>query len=78
MKRITKLALVASALTLNLCADTLPDLHIGVSSAKVLDKDFTEFNIGYGVNIYTQSHIFWGLSLDFRKYKKCRCFHIFW
>ena len=65
MKKITKLALVASALTLNLCADTLPDLHIGVSSAKVLDKDFTEFNIGYGVNIYTQSHIFWGLSLDF-------------
>ena len=65
MKKITKLALVASALTLNLYADTAPDLHIGVSSANVLDKDFTEFNIGYGVNVYTQSDIFWGLSIDF-------------
>lgn len=65
MKKITKLALVASAFTLNLYADTATDLHIGASSAKVLDKDFTEFNIGYGANVYTQSHIFLGMSLDF-------------
>ena len=65
MKRITRLAIVASALSLNVYANTLGDFHIGVSSAEVLDKSFTEFNIGYGANIYTQSDIFVGFALDF-------------
>lgn len=65
MKKITKLAILASVLTANLSADSIGDLHIGASSAKVLEKDFTEFNIGYGANVYTQSHIFLGMVLDF-------------
>lgn len=65
MKKITKIALVASALTLNLYAETVSDLHIGASNAEVLTKSFTEFNIGYGASVYTQSHIFLGMGLDF-------------
>ena len=64
MKKMTKLALVASALALNLSAETLPDFHMGISSAEVLDKSFTEVNMGYGANIYTQSNIFVGLAFD--------------
>lgn len=64
MKKITKLALVASTLALNLSAEKLPDFHVGISSAEVLNKSFTEINLGYGGNIYTQSNIFVGLSLD--------------
>lgn len=39
MKKLTKLAIATSALALNLSAQTVIDYHIGVSSAKVLDKD---------------------------------------
>lgn len=63
MKKITNLAIVVSALAINLSADT-SDFHIGASSAKVLEKDFTEFNIGYGANYYTKSNIYIGLALD--------------
>lgn len=35
MKKITKLAIVTSALSLNVYANTLADFHIGVSSAEV-------------------------------------------
>lgn len=64
MKKITKLAIVTSALTLNLSAQTVSDYHIGVSSAKVLDKDFVELNVGYGANFYTQSNIFFGIAIE--------------
>lgn len=65
MKKLTKLAIVTSALALNLSAQSVADYHIGVSSAKVLEKDFTEVNIGYGVNWYTQSDIYVGILLEF-------------
>jgi opacity protein-like surface antigen len=65
MKKLTKLAIVTSALALNLSAQNVIDYHIGVSSAKVLDKDFTELNIGYGFNIYTQNDFYVGLVLGF-------------
>lgn len=65
MKKLTKLAVVTSALALNLSAQNVVDYYIGVSSAKVLEKDFTEVNIGYGVNWYTQSDIYVGIILEF-------------
>jgi opacity protein-like surface antigen len=65
MKNLTKMALVASALTLNLfAADDTTDFHIGASSAEVLGQSYTEYNIGYGVDFYTQKSIYIGLSFD--------------
>lgn len=65
MKKLTNLLLVSSALALNLSAQNVTDYHIGVSSAKVLEKDFTEVNIGYGANWYTQSDIYVGIVIEF-------------
>lgn len=66
MKNLTKVALVVSALTLNLFAgDDTKDFHIGASSAEVLGQSYTEYNIGYGLDFYTQKSIFIGLSFDF-------------
>lgn len=65
MKKLTKFAIVTSALALNLSAQNVTDYHIGVSSAKILEKDFTEVNVGYGVNWYTQSDIYVGIVIEF-------------
>lgn len=66
MKNLTKVALVVCALTLNsFAADDTTDFHIGASSAEVLGQSFTEYNIGYGVDFYTQKNIYIGLSFDF-------------
>lgn len=64
MKKLTNLLLVSSALALNLSAQNVTDYHIGVSSAEVLNKTFTEVNLGYGVNWNTQSDIYVGIALD--------------
>lgn len=63
MKKITNLAIMVSALAMNLSADT-NDFHIGASSAKIFEKDYTEFNLGYGFNFNTQNNIHVGIAFD--------------
>ncbi|WP_418179150.1 outer membrane beta-barrel protein [Aliarcobacter lanthieri] len=64
MTKLTKLALASTILTSGLYAQNAKDVHIGVSTAKVQDESYTEFNIGYGLNAHFNSFLL-GTSLGF-------------
>ena len=67
MKKLVVGALTVSTLLLsNVSArETLMDIHlIGVSSTAA-EINAQEIGIGYGVSVYTDSGIFWGVSFDF-------------
>lgn len=67
MKKLVLGALTVSTLLLNNVSarETLMDIHLtGISSAAA-DIDATEIGIGYGVSVYLDNSIFWGVSFDF-------------
>jgi opacity protein-like surface antigen len=65
MKKIVSTLLVASAVASSIFAkEVVTDVHIGGASSKVLDKDSTEYNIGYGVTSYSDNNIYFGISFD--------------
>ena len=67
MKKLVLGALTVSTLLLNNVSakETLMDIHLTGVSSTATDIDATEIGIGYGVSIYTDNSIFWGLSFDF-------------
>ncbi len=67
MKKLVVGALTVSTLFLNdvSAKETLMDIHLTGISSTAADIDASEIGIGYGVSVYTDSSIFWGVSFDF-------------
>ena len=67
MKKLVLGALTVSTLLLNNVSarETLKDIHLTGISSTAADIDASEIGIGYGVSVYTDSSIFWGVSFDF-------------
>ncbi len=65
MKYLTKIFVSSVVMSSVSYAELVPDFHIGISNSKVLDKTYSEFNLGYGFNKYFDSNIVVGTSIDF-------------
>ena len=67
MKKVVLGALTVSTLLLNNVSakETLMDIHLIGASSTAADINASEIGIGYGVSVYTDSGIFWGVSFDF-------------
>ena len=67
MKKLVLGALTVSTLLLNnvSATETLKDIHLTGASSTAADINANEIGIGYGVSVYTDSGIFWGVSFDF-------------
>lgn len=67
MKKLALVAFSVSTLLLtNVSAkETLMDIHLVGISSTVANIDSKEIGIGYGVSLYLDNSIFWGLSFDF-------------
>ena len=65
MRNLKNTILSTVLLTTASNAQLVPDFHIGISNSKVLDKTYSEFNLGYGFNKYFDSNIVVGTSIDF-------------
>ena len=66
MKKLVVGALTVSTLLLNnvSAAETLKDIHLTGISSTAADIDANEIGIGYGVSVYLDNSIFWGVSFD--------------
>ena len=66
MKKLVVGALTVSTLLLNnvSASETLMDIHLTGISSTAADIDASEIGIGYGVSIYLDNSIFWGVSFD--------------
>ena len=67
MKKLVIGALTVSTLLLNNVSakETLMDIHLTGVSSTAAEIDATEIGIGYGVSVYLDNSIFWGVSFDF-------------
>ena len=67
MKKLALVAFSVSTLLLsNVSAkETLTDIHLVGISSTAANIDSKEIGIGYGVSLYLDNSIFWGLSFDF-------------
>ncbi|MDY3203849.1 MAG: outer membrane beta-barrel protein [Arcobacter sp.] len=67
MKKLALVAFSVSTLLLsNVSAkETLMDIHLVGISSTAANIDSKEIGIGYGVSLYLDNSIFWGLSFDF-------------
>lgn len=67
MKKLVVGALTVSTLFLNdvSASETLKDIHLMGISSTAADIDANEIGIGYGVSVYSDNSIFWGVSFDF-------------
>lgn len=67
MKKLLVGALTVSTLFLNdvSARETLMDIHLTGISSTAAEINAQEIGIGYGVSVYTDSGIFWGVSFDF-------------
>ena len=67
MKKLVLGALTVSTLLLNdvSARETLMDIHLTGISSTAADIDASEIGIGYGVSVYLDNSIFWGVSFDF-------------
>ncbi len=67
MKKLVVGALTVSTLVLNNLSakETLMDIHLTGISSTATDIDANEIGIGYGVSVYLDNSIFWGVSFDF-------------
>ena len=67
MKKLVVGALTVSTLLLNNVSakETLMDIHLTGASSTATDINASEIGIGYGVSVYLDNSIFWGVSLDF-------------
>lgn len=67
MKKLILGTLTVSTLLLNnvSASETLMDIHLTGVSSTAANIDASEIGIGYGVSMYTDKSIFWGLSFDF-------------
>ena len=67
MKRLVLGALTVSTLLLNNVSakETLTDIHLTGISSTGADINATEIGIGYGISVYLDNSIFWGVSFDF-------------
>lgn len=66
MKKLVLGALTVSILLLNNVSarETLMDIHLTGISSTAAEINAQEIGIGYGVSVYTDSGIFWGVSFD--------------
>lgn len=67
MKKLVVGALTVSTLLLNdvSARETLMDIHLTGISSTAADINAGEIGIGYGVSVYLDNSIFWGVSFDF-------------
>ena len=67
MKKLVVGVLTVSTLFLNnvSASETLKDIHLTGISSTAADIDANEIGIGYGVSVYLDNSIFWGVSFDF-------------
>lgn len=67
MKKLALVAFSVSTLLLtNVSAkETLMDIHLVSISSTAANIDSKEIGIGYGVSLYLDNSIFWGISFDF-------------
>ena len=67
MKKLVVGVLTVSTLFLNHVSarETLMDIHLTGISSTAANIDATEIGIGYGVSVYLDNSIFWGVSFDF-------------
>lgn len=67
MKKLVLGALTVSTLLLNNVSakETLMDIHLTGISSTATEIDASEIGIGYGVSVYLDNSIFWGVSFDF-------------
>lgn len=67
MKKLALVAFSVSTLLLsNVSAkETLTDIHLVGISSTAANIDSKEIGIGYGVSLYLDNSIFWGISFDF-------------
>ena len=67
MKKLVLGALTVSTLLLNnvSASETLMDIHLTGVSSTATDINAKEIGVGYGISVYTDSNIFWGVSFDF-------------
>lgn len=67
MKKLVLGALTVSALLLNdvSASETLMDLHLTGISSTAAEIDASEIGVGYGVSMYLDNGIYWGISFDF-------------
>lgn len=66
MKKLVVGALTVSTLLLNdvSATETLKDIHLTGASSTAADINANEIGIGYGVSMYLDNSIFWGVSFD--------------
>lgn len=67
MKKLVLGALTVSTLLLNdvSASETLMDLHLTGISSTAAEIDASEIGVGYGVSMYLDNGIYWGVSFDF-------------